>query len=196
MSARQTTMADNIEATGPDEAHATTEEAETAYAPATTTQDTEAGVTTPPAMTVPAQAPDREEGHTRLRRSSAPSSESQVDIIEPRRADLSRESRRSPFDASRPYRNTSLEDADIDPDIGWQGPEVYRSRALGRRNHAGNSLRFGAIEESDLDENDDDDDYEMPTEVEVTEETQWALEQAGLIPVLLEYNNNDDDGGH
>ena len=56
-------------------------------------------------------------------------------------------------------------------------------------------MRFGAIEESDLDENDDNDD-EMPTEVEVTAETQWALEQAGLILVLLEYNNNDDDGGH
>ena len=194
MSARQTTMADNIEATGPDEAHATTEEAETAYAPATTTQDTEAGVTTPPTMIVPAQAPDREEGPTRLRRSSAPSPESQVDVVEQHRTDPSRDSRRSPFDASRPYRNTSLEDADIDPDVGWQGPEVYRSRILGRRNHAGNSLRFGAIEESDLDENDDNDD-EMPTEVEVTAETQWALEQAGLILVLLEYNN-DDDGGH
>ena len=130
-----------------------------------------------------------------MRRSSAPSPESQVDIIEPRRADLSRESGRSPFDASRPYRNTSLEDADIGPDIGWQGPEVYRSRIFGRCDHAGNSLRFGAVEESDLDENDDDDDYEMPTEVEVTAETQWALEQAGLILVLLEYNN-DDDGGH
>jgi hypothetical protein len=188
-------MADNTEAPGPDEAHATTEEAETAYAPATTTQDTEAGVTTPPAMIVPAQAPDREEGPTRLRRSSAPSPESQVDVVEQHRTDLSRDSRRSPFDASRPYRKTSLEDADIDPDVGWQGPEVYRSRILGRRNHAGNSLRFGAIEESDLDENDDNDD-EMPTEVEVTAETQWALEQAGLILVLLEYNNNDDDGGH
>jgi hypothetical protein len=119
----------------------------------------------------------------------------QVEAIEQHRANLSRSrdrySHRSPFDAARPYRNTSLEDADIDPDVGWQGLEVNRSRILGRRNRS-NALRFGANEGSGADDNDND---ERSTEFEVTAETQWALEQAGLIRAQSEYHDNDDDDG-
>jgi len=56
------------------------------------------------------------------------------------------------------------------------------------------------MEESDLNENnndddddDDDDDDGISTELKVTAETQWALEAAGLIPMLSAYNDNDDD---
>lgn len=51
------------------------------------------------------------------------------------------------------------------------------------------------MEESDLNENDDDDDDDdgISTELKVTAETQWALEAAGLIPMLSAYNDNDDD---
>jgi hypothetical protein len=133
---------------------------------------------------------DREGALTRSRRSSAPSPESQADAIEQRRVDLSRESLRSPFDAARPYRNTSLEHAEVDPNIGWQGPEVDRSRILRRRARTSNTLRFDAAEVFDSDEDDED---EMSTEVWVTAETQWALETAGLIQVLPDYSDNDDD---
>lgn len=195
MSARQTTMTINSEAPGPDEVHATTEAAETSPpAPATTTQGTEAGVATPPAKaterTAPAPTPDREGALTRSRRSSAPSPWSQVEAIEQRRANLSREVRRSPFDAERPYRNTSLEHVDVDSNTGWQGPEVDRSRILRRRARTSNTFHFGANEVSDSDEDDED---EMSTEVWVTAETQWALETAGLIQVWSEYSDNDDD---
>jgi len=52
------------------------------------------------------------------------------------------------------------------------------------------------MEESDLNENnndDDEDDDGISTELKVTAETQWALEAAGLIPMLSAYNDNDDD---
>jgi hypothetical protein len=122
---------------------------------------------------------------------SAP--ESQLEAIEQRRADLSRNDRRSPFDATRPYRNTSLEHADIDPNVCWQGPATDRSRIFQPRHRTTNALRFGTNEELDMDEDENENDDEISTEVEVTAETQWALEDAGLVEVLLEYNNDEDE---
>jgi len=183
-------MADSTEAPRPDDVHTTTEAAETTLTPATTTP--EAGTeTTAMATATSAPASDHDGALVRARRSSAPSPESQVEAIEQRRADLSRDTRRSPFDEGRPYHNTSLENADVDPEVGWNGRETDRSRIFGPRDRTSNTLRFGADEE----ENDDDGDNhdEISIEVEVTAEAQWALETAGMIPMLSEYSNSDDD---
>ena len=184
-------MVDRTVALEPDEAHATTEAAETSPAPATpTSPETTTGTT---AAETPAPGPSRHEALARSQRSDAPSPESQAEEIERRRADLNRDSRRSPFDARRPYRNTSLENADVDPDVGWQGPAAARLRIFRQHHRTGNNLRFGTNEEEDDDDNDNDDNDEFSTEVEVTAEAQWALEAAGMLPVLSEYSDGDDD---
>lgn len=44
-----------------------------------------------------------------------------------------------------------------------------------------------------MDEDEDENEVEMSTQVEVTAETRWALEEAGVVQVLLEYNDDEDD---
>jgi hypothetical protein len=158
MHARHTTTVNDSEAPNPDEAHATTDAPEaTLPDPATTTPRTEAGVTTTSTTAqMQAKAPDREEALARLRRSSAPSpEESQIEGIEQHRAYLSKDGPRSPFDATRPYCNTSLEDGNLDPSVGWQGPETDLSRILRRHVRTSNDLRFSTNDRSDPKEDSD-----------------------------------------
>ena len=184
-------MDDSIEAPRPDEVHATADAQGTTSAPATArTRETAAAIAT--TGTVP-PVPSRNGALARAQRMSDQTPESQVKAIEQRRADLSRNSRQRPFDATRPYRNNSLEHADIDPNVGWQGPAIDRSRIFQPRHHTRNTLRFGTNEQLDMVEDEDENEDEMSTQVEVTAETQWALEEAGMVQVLLKYNDEDDD---
>jgi hypothetical protein len=103
-----------------------------------------------------AKEPGREEALARSRRSSAPSSEeSQIEGIEQHRAYLSKDGPRSPFDATRPYCNTSLEDGNLDPSVGCQGPETDHSRILRRHVRTSNALRFSTNDRSDPKEDSD-----------------------------------------